>query len=403
MENKIAISAFASRLSLLTGKSKKLCDDFLREFFKVVTESLEAGEILKIKGLGTFKVTEVDGRSGVNVTTGAPQEIAPYKKVVFTPAKDLASVINAPFEAFESVEIEDDMPDFMILDEEVEEPETEEPVKKEQVDIEDRRTKESAEEKEGTQSDDINVTTVDTDSNEEKESPEERGPQEDEPQSSEVSDDENQVEEGVILAGSDEESDDDEITLEAYSMEDSASYNSETEKVFAFDGGTVPDTPLPVYEYDQPAKSRFGTGFLFGALTSLLVCVIIFMLGCFFDWWPVNFGKFKAATVQVANSEINPAPEEETVNVVEDMPEPVYDTVTKTRYLTTIAREHYGNFNLWPYIYIENQSILGHPDRITPGTKVVVPDLKKYGVNPEKPEDIEIAKKKGIEIYSKYK
>lgn len=32
-----------------------------------------------------------------------------------------------------------------------------------------------------------------------------------------------------------------------------------------------------------------------------------------------------------------------------------YDTITKTRYLTTMAKDHYGNYHLWPYIYKENE------------------------------------------------
>ncbi len=82
---------------------------------------------------------------------------------------------------------------------------------------------------------------------------------------------------------------------------------------------------------------------------------------------------------------------------------PVYDVVTTTRYLTTIASEHYGNFNLWPYIYEENKAILGHPDRIKPGTRIVVPPLSKYGVNPKNKSDIDKAKKMGKEIYSRYR
>ena len=80
----------------------------------------------------------------------------------------------------------------------------------------------------------------------------------------------------------------------------------------------------------------------------------------------------------------------------------VYDTITKTRYLTTMAKDHYGNYHLWPYIYKENEKILGHPDRIRPGTKVVVPPLSKYGVNPDNKADIDKAKKLGNEIYARY-
>lgn len=68
-----------------------------------------------------------------------------------------------------------------------------------------------------------------------------------------------------------------------------------------------------------------------------------------------------------------------------------------------MAKEHYGNFNLWPYIYEENKAILGHPDRIRPGTQVVIPSLSKYGINPSDPSNIKKAKQKGIEIYSRYK
>ncbi|MDE5814326.1 MAG: hypothetical protein K2H72_08575 [Muribaculaceae bacterium] len=80
----------------------------------------------------------------------------------------------------------------------------------------------------------------------------------------------------------------------------------------------------------------------------------------------------------------------------------VYDTISTTRYLTTMAKSHYGNFNLWPYIYEENKAILGHPDRIRPGTPVVIPKLSKYGVDPNNSADIEKAKKMGVEIYARY-
>ncbi|MCM1428211.1 MAG: hypothetical protein NC097_00245 [Clostridium sp.] len=83
--------------------------------------------------------------------------------------------------------------------------------------------------------------------------------------------------------------------------------------------------------------------------------------------------------------------------------EPIYDVVTTTRYLTTIAQEHYGNYEFWPYIYEENASKLGHPNKIRPGTKVVVPDLKMLGIDTNNPQDEKKARRKGAEIYSRYK
>lgn len=70
----------------------------------------------------------------------------------------------------------------------------------------------------------------------------------------------------------------------------------------------------------------------------------------------------------------------------------VYDTITTKRFLTTMAKEHYGDYNLWPYIYDENAAILGHPDRIKPGTKVVIPPASKYGIDASNPACVAKAK-----------
>ncbi len=79
-----------------------------------------------------------------------------------------------------------------------------------------------------------------------------------------------------------------------------------------------------------------------------------------------------------------------------------YDKIGLTRYLTTMSREYYGNPDFWPYIYEENKERFGHPDKITPGTTVIIPSLTKYGVNPKNPSDIEKAKRMGREIYARY-
>ena len=346
MENKIAIASLASLLAQSTGKSKKLCEDFLREFFRLTAETLEKGETLKIKGFGTFKVTSVDGRSSVNVNTGEPYEIAPHKKVVFTPTKELASAINAPFEDFESVEMEDDMPEEFFIQEE---PETI---------IEGSEKSEIIE----GQPEMIVVPKV------------------------EKLSDENTVDTERLEEGSNEEGEDDELTYEAYTAADAPPSENVPPSSPVYPqqiDNNMPEEESSEYEYPAPAKSRFGIGFLVGALSTFAVCAVIFMLGCFFDWWPVNFGNPKDVTAEVVQSEKEvPNPDSNPQEVITPEKEPVYDTVSTTRYLTTIAREHYGNYNFWPYIYLENESILGHPDRITPGTKVVVPDLSKYGVDP---------------------
>lgn len=340
MENKVATAAIASLLSETSGKNRKFCEDFIREFFKVTGDALSNGENVRIKGFGTFKIVEVEPRNGVNVTTGERQEFAGHRKVVFTPAKEMASLINAPFEIFESVELEDESPEKeIIIEEEV-------------------------------------------------------------PADTERSD-ENNVENSIIEAGSEEENEDDIFTAEAYGE--------------ANDNEKSTDSTMDI----KSEKVKYRQGFFAGAMTSLVVCLIVFMLGCFFGWWPVNFGSVQdecspEREIQVAELKQTPV---ETDTIIEqpeegsqDEPEAdtpatpaVYDTVSTTRYLTTIAREHYGNFNFWPYIYLENQSFLGHPDRIKPGTRIVVPPLSKYGINPQNKEDLEKAKKLSMEIYEKFR
>ncbi len=181
---------------------------------------------------------------------------------------------------------------------------------------------------------------------------------------------------------------------------------------------------------------RFLFGFACGVACAAVICLCAYLF--FFEKWVATVSEEKNTEVsvqaetsgQLTDADVRQVPEpdvsdsdkkdlieasdadskneqmaktEQTAEVpTRPSDEPVYDTITKTRYLTTMAKEHYGNYNLWPYIYEENKAILGHPDRIRPGTKVIVPPLSKYGVNPSDPDDIAKAKKKGVEIYARY-
>ncbi len=57
----------------------------------------------------------------------------------------------------------------------------------------------------------------------------------------------------------------------------------------------------------------------------------------------------------------------------------ITDTVTAHRFLATMAREYYGVMEYWIFIYEENRDILpANPNKIKPGTAVVIPPLEKY-------------------------
>ena len=396
MYDKITLPSLITLLSEKTGKSKKLCEDFLREFFSTLTNALTDGENVKIKGIGTFKVVEVEPRKSVNVNTGEEMEIPSHRKITFTPAKEMAEDVNSPFAMFESVEIADDIEEESEAADEISEtPEesviVEEPVAAEKTEI--------AEEPAAVEQFEAVKEPEETNSEEVKESAEE-----------EV-----------------EESEEEESPVEEEVEEPSGEPTEEPSEE------TI-DESFPEYEYneDEPKKKyNFLWGFLCGLFcTAIIVAICYFfladkfnaMMGSFQDKDPstpmvVATQPVPADTVNDSNDSVSNESDSQKIaedkhndSEVKDAAAPtqpsdkeVFDTISQTRYLTTMAKAHYGNYNLWPIIYEENKNILGHPDRIRPGTRVVIPSLAKYGVDPDNPDDIAKAKKKGVEIYARFK
>ena len=97
MNEKLNIQDLIDLLAEKHGMSKKDADSFVKEFFLLVEESLEKDKYVKIKGLGTFKLIDVESRESVNVNTGERIEIQGHTKVTFTPEPSLKEVINRPF------------------------------------------------------------------------------------------------------------------------------------------------------------------------------------------------------------------------------------------------------------------------------------------------------------------
>ena len=80
-----------------------------------------------------------------------------------------------------------------------------------------------------------------------------------------------------------------------------------------------------------------------------------------------------------------------------------FDTITNNRFLTTMANDHYGNAIFWGYIYMENDSILYHPDFIKSGTVLKIPELSRYNISPDNPEDIKKAMDLNYQIIKKFR
>jgi len=87
--------------------SDKEAERFLNLFFDVLNDGLHYEKAVKIKGLGTFKVTSVNSRESVNVNTGERIVIDGREKISFTPEAALRDRVNRPFAQFETVPVND--------------------------------------------------------------------------------------------------------------------------------------------------------------------------------------------------------------------------------------------------------------------------------------------------------
>ena len=103
MNEKLNIQDLIDLLAEKHGMSRKNADSFVKEFFQLIEEALEKDKYVKIKGLGAFKLIDVESRESVNVNTGERFEIQGHTKVSFTPEPALKDIINKPFAHFETV------------------------------------------------------------------------------------------------------------------------------------------------------------------------------------------------------------------------------------------------------------------------------------------------------------
>lgn len=112
----IKITDLANVLEEQHQLSKSEAEFFIPLLVDVLTTGLKADKQVKIKGLGTFKVTSVNARESVDVNTGERIIIEGREKISFTPEPVLRDKVNSPFEQFETVTVSDDA-DFSEIDE----------------------------------------------------------------------------------------------------------------------------------------------------------------------------------------------------------------------------------------------------------------------------------------------
>ena len=104
---KTALQLIADAVAKKHKITVKEAEKFVSAIFDVVNEGLKTDKLVKVKGLGTFKVQAVKPRESVNVNTGERVLMEGHEKVSFTPDATMKELVNKPFALFETVVLND--------------------------------------------------------------------------------------------------------------------------------------------------------------------------------------------------------------------------------------------------------------------------------------------------------
>lgn len=343
MNTKITLPQLVEALSQLTGCSETVSETFIKELFILITDTLSREDTICIKNIGTFSRSESQSNP-----------------VQFVPCKEIADAINTPFAFFEPVELEDDISEIELNEELV----------KDNFDgdlpnnaHESLKECESAEE-----------TNVDICNNQDSPT---KTLEEEEHESIGSQDEIVDVQEDLIMD------------------------NSIGDKY-------VEDAVEKSAEYVSKPSNKCH--FIYGIISGIFIG---FILGCICHNIYLNNMGGNDVTIKSEKNLV-----EDTITTKKDIttnrdsivnisPTPktkeIYDTIRTNRYLTTMARQYYGEMNFWVYIYEENKDHIKNPDKIKPGTPIRIPDAEKYNINAKDSASIEQAKLKAIEIYRQYR
>lgn len=457
MNNKVTFPELVEQVAQYANTSKRMSELFLKELFATISQSLIDGESVKVKGIGTFKLTEVSPRKSVDVNTGEEIEIPGHKKLSFAPDKDMAEAINQPFMHFETEILDDDVTDDQLaaIDAGVptEAPAADTPAEEETTDTAAAEAPIAAEEEvvmppvfvapvEEPEPEDAEAgaeapVEPSEEAPAEEETPAEVPAQEpaDEPEDA-VTEEETEIEEEVEPVAVAEPEDEAEVAEAEGEPEAEAESEMVSEELADERVGQ---------EIDKRRITRRSLleGFVVGVVTTLIVTLFAYRLYLMkgYEATPADEEPFTEhvstdsvatpeqalaensteadADKQKADEEQKKAEEEKkkaeeekkkaeeekqkaeaakptTANVAAG----TTDTIKPGTNLYRMSRKHYGSDKFWVYIYEENKAKYPNPNTIPVGAVLRIPQLEKYGAKAGDPASIATAKKKQAEIFN---
>lgn len=384
MNAKITFPEIVDLIAESTSTTKRVCELFLRELFATVSQSLIDGEDVKIKGVGTFKVTRVKPRKSVSVNTGGSIEISGHKKLTFTPDKSLSEAVNQPFAQFETVFLDDAVTDEKLAAIDKEYPSLFDEVEKDEPVQETPKTESKPEAPEPEPQQETPVAEPEPEAPEPEVEPE--APKADATSEPQKTEEPHAVEPahaepvsrpmlvGIPIDGPTQPKPEPEPVEEP--VKDEYFYRPAPRNAY---------TPTAEQLAAMPRKvDKRWIGVIVGVLACGLLCWLL-MKGC---------GKAESGAGSGTDSDTVALAIEEPM----DEPATVTETVTDQNVLSTMAAKHYGSQWFWVYIYEENKDKIANPDNVPIGTVVVIPPAEKYGIDAHDQASLKKAQRRSWEI-----
>lgn len=352
----IPLNRLAEILAEKVGISVADAQKFIRQYFETISYGLGSGSDVAIKGLGSFSRTE-DRENPLQ----------------FTPDDSLSQILNAPFEAFVPIPIQGD------------------------VDMSETNVSDDETTAEATLSDD-NTEEQDEDEN-----------------STPIEDDDIESDDETDTSNVARQEDNDDSSDETLNNEPEEEPNEKPEIGQEESEDFDDDIEEHAEVYVLPHRKR--RTFIWCILFTLIGVASGFAIGYYFHDQinayfctaeSSNVQSVEADTAKVATNTIKLESKDTVQHKVAidtiAKAQPRYDVVTAKQFLTTLAGKYYGVKDYWVYIYEANKSRLKHPDRIKPGTRILIPEITDYLSDPTPTEkNIEQARHKAAQIYARYK
>lgn len=381
MNNRLTIQDLAGLLAEYTGKDKNSSEHFLREFIAVVSEGVYTDKLVKVKGLGTFKIIPVEKRESIHVNTGERFVTPGHYKFSFLPDKELRELVNKPFSFFETTELGENV-DFTDMD-----------VVPDELEIK--------------EAEDESVEEV---------MPEENHLSEEEPVVSSEEDSVVPSKEELVVPSEEEP---------AGQPEDEGMDTLEP-VVDERPDGPEPDSPSEEAETGPDAGRKKPRTKRIVVVSVFVFLLLLFNIGlylnraCFFEKEKETlkvdtvFPKGETVATEVVADTATVFAKEDSARIVSETTEekPAVkseaaspEVIARVKIepgsrLTLISLKYYGSKLFWVYLYEYNKNVIKDPNNVPIGTVIEVPAPEMYGIDCRDRSSIEKAAARQTEILS---